>query len=428
MCNRFIFLIITVCGFEFFINAQSSSAQTLDSLSKELSKISNSYQNLEKIKISGYIQAQYQWADTLGSKSFNGGDFPKTSAQRFMVRRGYFKLAYSGLNASYVLQFNVNEKGFSVRDAYFSLKEPWLKSFMLTGGIFYRPFGCELTYPTHQRETPELARVTQTLFPGERDLGAAITFQSPRESALHPLKIDAGLFAGNGTSAETDDKLDFIGRIGWQDVILKNKFSYGGGLSFYNGSIYQSKKQVYRIESVNEIPVFAQVLADTITGSYQKRQYLGLDASFILEHPWGTTRLKCDFMKGLQPGADTSSMSPTEKIGAPIYNRKFQGLVVYFIHNFPKSIHSFVIKYDSYDPNMDVSGNQIGQISAGGKATNATDLSFTTWGFGYFADINKNLRLTAYYDLVKNEKSRNLAKYSRDFKDNIFTLRVQYKF
>ncbi|MBK7028470.1 MAG: hypothetical protein IPH45_04350 [Bacteroidales bacterium] len=83
------------------------------------------------------------------------------------------------MNASYVLQFNVNEKGFSVRDAYFNLKEPWLNSFMLTGGIFYRPFGCELTYPTHQRETPELARVTQTLFPGERDLGVAVTFQHP---------------------------------------------------------------------------------------------------------------------------------------------------------------------------------------------------------------------------------------------------------
>ncbi|MBK7173361.1 MAG: hypothetical protein IPH84_09015 [Bacteroidales bacterium] len=428
MRNRFVFLVLMVCCLQLLLNAQSPSAQTLDSLSKEISKISNALQNLEKIKISGYIQAQYQWADTLGSRSFNGGDFPKTSAQRFMVRRGYFKLAYSGLNASYVLQFNVNEKGFSVRDAYFNLKEPWLKSFMLTGGIFYRPFGCELTYPTNQRETPELARVTQTLFPGERDLGAAVTFQAPRESALHPLKIDAGLFAGNGTSAETDDKLDFIGRIGWEDVISKGKLIYSGGFSFYNGSIYQSKKQVYQMESVNEIPLFTQVLTDTIPGNYQKRQYLGFDASIAWEHLLGKTRLRFDYMTGIQPGADTSSMSPTEKIGAPIYNRDFQGIVIYFIHNFPGSIHSFVIKYDSYDPNKGVSGDQIGLASIVGKTTNATDLSYTTWGFGYFADINKNLRLTAYYDLVRNEKSKYLSKYSGDVKDNIFTLRVQYKF
>lgn len=409
-------------------NAFGQTADKLDSLNKEVNKLAKSVQAIERIKISGYIQAQYQHADTLGARTFNGGDFPKTSSQRFMVRRGYFKLAYLGTNASYVLQFNVNEKGFSVRDAYFILKDPWLKTLSITGGIFYRPFGCELPFPTHLRETPELARVTQTLFPGERDLGASLTFRLPEKKLLHPLKIEAGLFTGNGTSAETDDKLDFIGRIAWEDAMKKYDFTYQLGASLYNGSVYQSKKQVYKMNIIDNVQVYQQLLSDTTPGKYQKRQYFGLDASIGITHLLGTTKIRTDYMWGVQPGSDTSSMSPTDKIATPIYNRYFQGYVLYFIHSFPKSIHSVVIKYDYFDPNTDIAGHSIGKSVSGGKASGQADIAYTTWGFGYFADINRNLRLTAYYDLVKNEKSNSLAKYDRDLKDNLFTIRVQYKF
>jgi hypothetical protein len=426
--NQFSISLLFISLFFLIHAATGQTASKLDSLNKEVSKLSKSLQAFERIKISGYIQAQYQHADTLGARTFNGGDFPKTSSQRFMVRRGYFKLAYQGTNASYVLQFNVNEKGFSVRDAYFILKDPWIKTLSLTGGIFYRPFGCELPFPTHLRETPELARVTQTLFPGERDLGASLTFRLPDEKKLHPLKIEAGLFAGNGTSAETDDKLDFIGRIAWEDGMKKNDLSYQLGASIYNGSVYQSKKQVYKMNIINNVDVYQQLLSDTTPGKYQERKYFGLDASFGITHFLGTSRIRGDYMWGMQPGSDTSSMSPTDKIATAIYNRSFQGYVIYFIHSFPHSIHSVVIKYDYYDPNTDIAGHSIGKSVSGGKATGSADLAYATWGFGYFADVNRNLRLTAYYDLVINEKSNSLAKYERDLKDNIFTIRVQYKF
>jgi hypothetical protein len=165
-------------------NAQQKPAVTNDSLAASIAKINKTLQTFERIKFSGYIQAQYQIADTLGAKSYNGGDFATNSAQRFMVRRGYFKVSYTGNLANYVLQLNVTEKGVYIRDAYFVMKDPWLKAFSLTGGVFYRPFGYELSYSASLRESPELARVTQVLMPGERDLGASISFQMPQSSKM----------------------------------------------------------------------------------------------------------------------------------------------------------------------------------------------------------------------------------------------------
>lgn len=418
-------LILFPCLYSF---AQDKSNSKLDSLSLNVARLNKTVDVLEKIKISGYIQAQFQIADTLGVKSFNGGDFSSTSSKRFQVRRGYFKVAYAGKLSTYVLQINANEKGFSIRDAYFSLKDPWLKAFSLTGGIFYRPFGYELSYSTSQRESPELSRVYQLLFPGERDLGASFTFQMPENSPLHPFKIEAGLFSGNGTSSETDDKLDFIGRFGYSDSQLKGKVSYGLGVSYYDGYIYQAKKEVYNLMDIEGITVFRQIMSDTIPGKYFKRQYFGIDGQFAISTPLGITSVRADYISGKQPGSDKSSISPTAAIDYPLYLRNFTGGVVYLVHSIPKTMHTFLLKYDTYDPNTSLKGDEIGKVAAASIASNGTDVAFTTWGFGYIADFNRNLRVSLYYDLVKNEKSINLKNYHTDQKDNVFTLRVQYKF
>ncbi len=399
-----------------------------DSVTLAVAKLTKSVKALERIKISGFIHAQYQKADTLGAKSFNGGDFSTLSSQRFMVRRGYIRAEYSGNFASYSVLLNANEKGVSILDAYFSIKEPWLKAFNLKGGIFYRPFGYELGYSRVLRESPELSRVNQLLFPGERDLGASITFQMPESSALHPLKIDAGLFTGNGINPETDDKLDFIGRIGIADALKKTKMDYGLGISYYYGSVYHAKKEVYQMGDVDGIQAFRQLIADTIPGNYYKRKYLGFDGQFSVQSLLGKTTLRGEYITGQQPGSDNTTISPTIPIAYNLYLRNFQGATFFLIHSLPESMFSIVIKYDFYDPNTELKGDEIGIKTTSAKATNGTDISYTTWGFGSITDINPNLRLVLYYDLVKNECSKNLAGFISDQKDNIFTVRIQYKF
>jgi len=399
-----------------------------DSLAASIAKMNKIIQAFEKIKFSGYIQAQYQIADTLGAKSYDGGDFPAASAQRFMVRRGYFKVSYTGNLANYVLQINVNEKGINIRDAYFVMKDPWLKAFNLTGGVFYRPFGYELSYSASLRESPELGRVTQVLMPGERDLGASLSFQMPQTSKWHPISLEVGLFAGNGPTAETDDKLDFIGRLGYSDATKNKNVTYGLGVSYYNGSVYQAKKEVYRMNDFEGIQAFEQLVADTNIGSYFKREYTGFDAQFAVKTLLGTTTIRGDYFIGTQPGSDKSSGSPTAAVDYSLYLREFSGVVLYFVQSIPKTTSLIVVKYDYYDPNTDVKTDEIGIKPAGSKATNGTDIAYTTWGFGWFADFSSHLRCTVYYDLVKNEISKNQKDYNRDLKDNVLTLRVQYKF
>jgi hypothetical protein len=178
------------------------------------------------------------------------------------------------------------------------------------------------------------------------------------------------------------------------------------------------------------IQAFNQLQADTVIGSYFKREYIGFDAQFAVKTLIGTTILRGDFVMGTQPGSDKSSVSPVAVVDYSLYLRKFSGYVLYFVQSIPKTTSSIVIKYDYYDPNTSVKQDEIGQAvqPVRTKATNGTDIAYTTWGFGWFADFSTHLRCTLYYDLVKNEISKNLKDYNRDLKDNVFTVRVQYKF
>lgn len=79
-------------------------------------------------------------------------------------------------------------------------------------------------------------------------------------------------------------------------------------------------------------------------------------------------------------------------------------------------------KYDWYDPNTKVSGQQIG---ATGSNLYSSDIKYTTLGLGYLFNYDQNWKFLAYADLVKNEIT-NLSGYKTDRKDNVFTFRIQY--
>jgi len=86
--------------------------------------------------------------------------------------------------------------------------------------------------------------------------------------------------------------------------------------------------------------------------------------------------------------------------------------------------HQLGIKYDWYDPNTRVSAGDIGRP---GSNLSATDIKYSTLGFGYLCYINDNLKLVLWYDMIKNENTQ-LAGYSSDLKDNTFTCRLQFRF
>lgn len=403
----------------------------------------------KKLKISGYVQTQFQKADTAGIASFAGGDFASGIDNRISVRRGRIKVAYDNSNAQAVLQFDITEKGLAIKDAFFTVLEPWMNTVSLTGGVFDRPFGYEISYSSSSRETPERSRIFQTLFPGERDLGGRLTIQAPKTSNWNFLKLDLGLMDGNGTNVETDNYKDFIGHFSATQTSSDEKFKWGLGASYYKGGFAYTTTNLYTMKKNGAEKGF--VLETVKKGDQSMRQYLGLDAQLSYDWAMGITQFRGEYLLGTQPGTFSSSSSltaanvstqstvssgvvTTSNVGKDVYSRPFAGYYAYLIQNILQTPLQAVVKYDVYDPNTMVSGNEIGSAVTSGVKTGSADVKYSTLGIGLNYRWNSNVKFMAYYDFVRNETTSNivhastLSDLSHDRKDNVFTFRVQYKF
>ena len=78
----------------------------------------------ENIRISGYMQPQFQVAEADGAQSFEGGNFSQFSKSRFMLRRARLKVDYLLLSneklpkALFTFQIDATERGVIVREVF----------------------------------------------------------------------------------------------------------------------------------------------------------------------------------------------------------------------------------------------------------------------------------------------------------------------
>jgi len=374
-----------------------------------------------QVKVSGYIQTQYQYGEKDASlKVGAANENPEESFDRFGIRRGRIKFSYEEGLASGVFQLDITEKGFGLKDAYLQIKDPFWGSNSLKAGVFNRPFGYEISYSSSLRESPERSTVFQKLFPDERDLGAMLSLQANKKSPWSILKLEAGLFAGNGIRPEIDSKKDFIGHLSVNKKI-GNNMNLSGGVSYYYGGVYQGSEKVYTIDGNR----FAVNENAGNKGKYAKREYLGADAQFSVTGVAGMTQIRGEYLFGEQPGTASSNDSPkfTALPTDDTYIRNFNGGYVMLVQDLGKLPLSAVLKYDWYNPNTKISGNEIGQ-----NGTSKADLLQNTIGFGMLWRATDAIRVQAYYEINANETSENVSGYNKDREDNAFTLRLQYKF
>jgi phosphate-selective porin len=419
-------------GFLFAQDEQDSAAAVLgekltevkgavDGINETVLEMKSTVDALKKIKLSGYIQAQFQSIENDGAASFSGGNFSAGMHNRFLVRRGRLKVTYDNDLNQYVLQIDATEKGLGLKDAYIYTKDPWLKTFALKGGVFDRPFGFEISYSSSSREAPERSRIFQTLFPGERDLGASIEI-FPTESPLSYFNFKGGLFAGNGVNVEVDNQKDFIGRLGFSLPFYEENLAIDGGVSGYMGKVkLAAGKYLYAVNS----PTLA--LKDSTTNvPWADRNYIGFDLQVYYDIPEiGGFSLRGEYITGKQPGSSSSSGSPTALQTGDLYLRKFSGYYINYVQNLGDR-NQLVVKYDVYDPNTSVSTDEIG--NAANAKLGAVDLKYSTLGLGLVHYWDDNVKFVFYYDIVKNEKTSKIAAFKDDLKDNVFTFRIQYKF
>jgi hypothetical protein len=456
----------------------SAMAQTLEETQSSLQNTQNELAALKKLKFSGYVQAQYQVADSVGVASMEAGNFAAGNDKRFMVRRGRLKAAYTNTNdegivtSEFVLQSDFSEKGFLLRDAYCRFLIPYTKNFLaLKSGIFDRPFGYEIAYSSSLRETPERGRMSQLLFPGERELGAMLIFEGPKGSRWEWLKMQGGYFGGNGAyvpvGGDVDFKKDFIGQIILKKSFMKERLKVSGGLSYYNGGVAQGSDTSYTFNSDSKM--YEKHVYKGSKNTLHLREYVGGDLQISFDSKIGLTTLRAEYIEGTQPSIGSNSVSPSFStitgyssyastsslpttsftVGAPgapafnLYSRHFSGYYLYFVQNIAHSKHDIVVKYDVYDPNTKVSGGDlVDQVKLTSSSSSFTktkvsqaDIKYHTIGLGYIYHLDENIKISLYYAMVTNESTSAgsssgsaISHFARDIKDNVFTARVQYKF
>jgi hypothetical protein len=391
------------------------------------------YKKFDRIRIGGYIQPEFQVGSAKGEKTFNGGDFPANVNNRFTLRRGRIRFDYARFNdknlpsVQFVFQFDGTERGVFIRDFWGRFFENKWQLFSFTAGMFARPFGYEVNLGSPDRESPERGRMSQLLMKTERDLGAMVSFE-PRKKG-HPLrnfKLDIGLFNGQGLTATTDfdSYKDLIARASLKPCQLTDHLSFSGGLSYFNGGFLQNTRYINRTGNVNGIKTYIPDSSLSNINTKAPRRYAGADIQLKFKHKYGFTELRAEYWQGTQTATTATTETPAVLLTEPSFIRKFNGAFIYLLHNVFNAHHQLGIKYDWYDPNRQVSGNDIGKP---GSNLSATDIKYSTLGLGYIYYINENLKLVLWYEIIRNETTQ-IPGYNTDLKDNIFICRLQFRF
>ncbi|PWS26963.1 porin [Pedobacter yonginense] len=379
------------------------------------------------IAITGYLQTQFQKAESAGIASFSGGDFSSNADNRFIIRRGRLKVDRVDKYTSIVFQIDATQNGLQLMDAFIQLREPKLKEFSLTAGLFNRPFGYSIVYSSGYRDFPERPRVFQLLMPRERDIGALVGYRP--NNFLKFLTLELAVVNGSGlTARDYDSKKDIIGNIAFKfDSLANKKLHIGFGGSVYRGYVRSGTKTYYNSNSGG----FSANTSDDFVGKYLDRNYYGANIQLEYDNPFGKTSLKTEYIAGKQPGVASSadlkgpyaSQSFALQPATNLYARNFNGYYIWFTQQIGKTKLSALVGYDIYDPNTNVKGEVIGKANT---FTTSGDVKYNTLGYGLTYQLSNRLKFTIYNEHVTNE-STSLTDVPNDIKDDVFTTRLQYR-
>jgi hypothetical protein len=179
------------------------------------------------------------------------------------------------------------------------------------------------------------------------------------------------------------------------------------GANAYFGNVRATSTKVLKSDYTSD--------SDVKIGDGIGRSWFGGEFQLYADILGGMT-LKGEYISGtnVTPGADATK--PNQK-------KDISGYYLYFVKNIG-SFNQFALKYDNYDANTKLSGDDIGTVSG----SSASDLSYNTLTLAWHNYWDDNIRITFAYEIPMNEKSNKLSGYKDDVKDNTFTLRFQSKF
>jgi len=321
----------------------------LEQLQKQQKAAEKVTQRFEPITVHGYIQMRYE-RDT--SRPTDETNLTTGRAkENFRLRRVRFDVRGAPVSGVlYRLQVDASETDVALRDAYLELKAG---EGFFTFGHFKVPLLEEVLESSSVRWTPERARVSTALFPGERDRGIAYTWR--KQGAP---EITLGLFSGTRSST-TQDSL--TSRKSWL-VRIVQPLDRQGKL----GRIW-----VGRMDGIGR----KDFGGGTILNFDRERTVAGL-----LLTPIPGLTIRGEWVDGKDAG---TAANPTVKV------RGWYALLGYKLPNQPITLYA---KHDQYDPNRNVPGN-----------------TFKRTALGIQYDLNKSTRLNLTWEDETNPSATRLT-------------------
>jgi hypothetical protein len=460
----------------------------ISGIEERITNAEGDLEKLTKIKLSGYIQAQY----------FNYEQSSNYPNNNFMIRRARVNVTYEPTSGvAFNLEPDFQPGNFSIKNAYIKVNEPWLKTFSLWAGKFDRP-DYEVEYSSSNLECLERSRVITTLYPDEKAIGFKLEIM-PKKTHL---KVQIALLNGNEGYTYTDvngitinaaqNNVDFDG---FKDLVLRATYSFKlgsfGGLNIgahgYYGKVKansidllnsdfsynKSESNIGNSVRRNWVGVEAQLYMDVLGGLELKGEYLfginGAPGSYVKNSPVSSSSytMKNDTLTLTQTTTTTTAITPS-------IERNFMGYYVYLIKNIGKR-NQFAVRYDYYNPNTKINTDSISTKFGYSKSTTTTtngtpafsksnnmytikqtvatttdklmsgvnDIALGTWTFAWTYFFSDNIKIQLAYSIPLNEKLPNAGKvvtsytvnnvpgtydYNNVIKQNFLTLRLQAKF
>jgi len=421
-------------------STMAPTAAQFNALNDSYMKTKAVVDKMSRISAGGYIQAQYQLADSLGAKApVDGGAFGAQTDSRFLVRRARMNVKYNGVDTKLVLEVDVSGNTLTWEDAYAQFTEPFWHSISLTVGNQNQPYGFEIQQSSSAMEWVERSRLEQNIFHGEKDLGAVIGINPTKDMGVASyLNLSAGLFNGaeggqvavpnttanpnsavNPTGVAVNNKLNFIGRLGVKAPMPDMGFEVDGGVSAYIG--YAQDAAGTHLKTISEADGDSMVATTGDSLKYYTRDAFGGDLQVTYKIPViGNMQLRGEYTAGVAP-TTASGTTPYGNSVLPLVTRNFEGWYAAWIQNFTDMFQT-VVRYDEYDPNTDVSGTSI--TKAKGFTTN--DIKYDDWGLGLNYIYNPNLKFLAWVTIPTNETT-GLAGYTDSYSGTVYTFRMQVK-
>lgn len=394
----------------------------IDGIDENVTGLITDVNGLKKIKISGYMQVQFEKSEAnKGFGTFSPYDSTNYDIARFRVRRSRLKVAYDAGMTQFVLQGDFSNAGFTIKDAYINITDPWLKYFSLQTGIFNRP-NYEVEYSSSQRESMERSLVVRTLYPDERDLGAMLVF-APEDIFKFQFAAFNNTYKGDiqqNLPNTNQEPVYYMARITKQFAFNDLGLGIDIGAHARFGNIIANTNTVFESDQGTA----KTVVPDTIKkGDAIGRNWFGFEAQIYWDF-LGGMKLMGEYIMG----SNVNELTPLyDKYNVPqapktIRKRDFNGFYVMLVKNITEE-WQIAAKYDSYNPNTKIDAANI---------DNTGDLAVSTIGFGLHNYTFENVRISLWYDITNTTTSDNVINGTKLLPtspiNNLLTVRFQYKF